>query len=600
MKRPRVDREAHRAKPALRAGIRHESAAALIPLLSRPGEGAEARTRRTEPVGRIILFLGISLLATIVALVPVVGNGFTNWDDDHYVVNNRTIRQLDLGTVRTMFAGPFEGTYVPLVLLSFAIDYRVSGLKPAAFHLTNLVLHVANTALVFLLVFLWDRRSLSALVVSLLFGVHPLHVEPVAWITARKDLLFAFFFLISLIWYCRFLTGGRRAGAYALSFASFVLAMFSKVVASTVPAVLLLIDVARGRRDVTRMAVEKLPFVAVAVPLGILNVMAERGAGATGAESAYTLFEKVLMAGYLLLFYALKVVLPFGLSAFYPYPLRSGSHLPLQFFVVSALAVAALATFCYLACRSRAALLGGGFFLLSILPVLQLVPVGAAFAADRFAYVPMIGLLFVLGAAASQFGEKPGVWKRWDRAVVCAVVLISLAFAAVSWRRALVWKDSVTLWNSVLSRDPGCVVALSNRGAALTQLRDYEGATNDLERARTLAPYFAPIYWGLGEIAGNRGEFGRAVELFSQAIERDPGYAAAYYKRGVAYYRQMEYGKAREDVSRAFALGYTVHPELARRLEQETGRPLAGAPGFAEAPSEGSTGGDAIPPVRHR
>ncbi len=541
-----------------------KSAETDAPLDAGGGQSPASRARPAPAASALLL--AISLAVTAVAFSGVLGHGFTNWDDDRYVINNRTIRTLDPGTVRAVFSGPFDGTYSPLVMLSFAVDYHLSGLNPGTFHLTNLILHLANTALVFWMVMLWDRRAVTAFVTSLAFGVHPLHVEPVAWITARKDLLYAFFFLISMVAYCRFLSARHRSRAYMVSFVAFVLAALSKVVAVTAPVVFLLFDAVSGRRDLRKMLIEKAPFLAVAVPLGVVNVLAQRAVGASEAAHAFTLIDRMMMSSYLLIFYSVKTVAPLGLSALYMYPGVTGRHLPLEFLVAPVAVVLVLAGFWFVARRSRVVLLGGGFFLINILPVLQIVPVGIALAADRFAYLPMVGILFLFGVAVSSLGARMSEHGWPKRALVGGVILIGLALAVASSRRAEVWRDSLALWNSVLAVDPACPVALGNRGSALIDRQDYEGARADLEHARALAPGFAPIYWGLGEIAGNEGQFDRAVRLFSEAIRLDPGYAAAYYKRGVALYWMKRYPEAFDDVTRASSLGYQVHPDLMARL----------------------------------
>ena len=260
-------------------------------------------------------------LLTVVAHWHGLWGQFVDWDDITHVTKNIAIRALTPEHWQMMFTGTIAKLYIPFTWLSFAVDYQIWGRDPFGYHLTNLVLHVANTLLVFLLVrrLLAGRNSqpeLVALLTAVLFGVHPLRVESVAWVTERKDVLFAFFYLLAIGAYLRWITKNKRS-AYWFCFGCFIAATLSKATAVTLPVVLLLLDYFWARRAAWP---EKNPFFAVSVIIGAVTFVAQAaGVGETlpNAE-VIPIFARVGLVGYSALFYIRKFFWPFHLTAVYP------------------------------------------------------------------------------------------------------------------------------------------------------------------------------------------------------------------------------------------------------------------------------------------
>ena len=267
---------------------------------------------------RVVLF--ISLL-TIVAHMRGLSGEFVEWDDNTHITQNPAIRSLSPAHVWTMFTVPAAKLYVPLTWLSFAVDYQIWGRNPLGYHLTNLLLHLANTLLVFALVsaLLRDRSAHGktvAAVTAALFGVHPLHVESIAWATERKDLLFAFFYLLGLLAYLSWVTNRKRA-AYWCTFACFVASALSKSAAVTFPLTLMLLDIFWRRRIALA---EKIPFFAVSVIITLATLSAQAaGKGDTVVNAQIIpVWSRLGLTGFCSLFYVGKFFWPFHLSAVYP------------------------------------------------------------------------------------------------------------------------------------------------------------------------------------------------------------------------------------------------------------------------------------------
>ena len=364
-----------------------------VPPRSRPAA-------RRPPRFESLLWLGAILVLTFAVYAPSLDNGFTNWDDDRYVETNPLLRHPGLKAVLTT---PVEGNYHPLTIWSLALNYRISGLDPASYHWLSLLLHLANTALVFLFIRkLSGGRLWTSVVTSLFFGIHPMHVESVAWIAERKDVLYAFFYLTGLIAYLKYLER-RQLRWLGVTLLAFVLSVASKPAAVVFPITLLAIDYYCRRAFDLSLVVEKVPFLAVSLAGGILTLKAQQSTGAIGVHM-WDPLQKLLIASYGTLMYVVKLFLPVRLSALYPYP-AAGKGLGPEFYVAFVTLLVLLTTVVYLCRRSRAVLFGLAFFFVNIVLVLQFFTVGQAVMADRYTYLPYIGLFFAL---AWWLDERPG------------------------------------------------------------------------------------------------------------------------------------------------------------------------------------------------
>ncbi len=523
---------------------------------------------KTASWSRILLPLIPALLAFII-YIPAIGNGFVNWDDPAYVYENLHIRHLDIKWIFTAVVG---SNYHPLTMLSHTLDYAIFGLNPAGHHLTSIVLHAFNSALVFLLAdkligalnLKGNRGSaVPALIAGLLFALHPLHVESVVWIAERKDVLSAFFFLITILTYIRYTQSMGRRGFYALTLIFFLLALLSKPMAITLPAVLLILDyhpLKRPRKNTAELLIEKIPFFALSITSAVLTLLAQKSGGAVTLISTYPLHTRLTVAVKGYIFYLYKLILPITLAPHYPLPLNPGFSDPV--FILSLLLFILISLLCVLmAVKGRRALPALWlYYVITLLPVIGIVQVGSQAAADRYAYLPTIGFIITAGAGFNYLYKRSGSIKILG----ISLTLVALALLAVKTSAAIpVWKDSIGLWsheinflNTLKSKDRlASTIALYNRAKAYELQGRSAEAITDYSRLIEINPSYINAYLNRGVIYGKTNRYREAVEDFSRALKIDPYSAAAFHNRALAYKALGEMTKAGEDFTMARRLG---------------------------------------------
>lgn len=490
------------------------------------------------------------LIITFLSFYPCLCNGFTLWDDDRFVTENNLIRDLSFQGIARIFSEVQYFNYNPLTLLSYAAEYHFVGLgDPFIFHATNLALHLLNSILVFWFIRLISKNTAVSFITALLFGIHPMHVESVAWISERRDVLYSFFFMSSLIAYFYYLKRNKNAGYYYLSLCLFLFSILSKTMAATMPAVLFLVDYLM-RREIDRKALlEKVPFLAISCVFCTIAYFAQSSGGCIG-QGGFDPANNAAVAIYGLGFYLEKLVFPVGLSAFYPYPnginnAIGGIFLP-SLPLLLAVSVAVIISARY----TRKAVFGAIFFLVVIFPVIKVIPLGRAITADRYVYIAYIGLFYIIAEGLCCLSRKGGLYKT-------AVIVLSAAFICffsfLTWQRCSVWKDDISLWNDALKRYPSTEAYLG-RGIAHANAGRIDEAMRDYNKALEIDPYFSDIYTNRGNLYAARAELDKAVEDYSMAIRLSPGAYKPYYNRGVIYNRTGDYGKSIPDFSEAIKL----------------------------------------------
>ena len=522
------------------------------------------------------------LVAFMVFLLylPALENAFVNWDDPTYVYENLRIRSLDPGLLKWAFTSAFFGNWHPLTTLSFALDYALWGLDPRGWHLVNILLHAFNTLLVALLATRLaahgsadsggthelNKGAIAAgIVTALLFGIHPLHVESVVWVSERKDLLCTFFFLLSLLAYLGY-TPSRRPVLYISSLVFFAAALMSKPMAVTLPAVLLILDLhPLGRLKAKGAVLEKIPFFALSLFSSSLTVWAQRSAEAMVALEAYPAATRLFVAVRAYIFYLLKMVLPLDLAPFYPIPEKTGL-LSIEFAGLFAL-LSALTLFCILSFKRRRVFSAVWlYYMVTLLPVIGLVQVGNQAAADRYTYLPALGPFLLAGLLAGLIIERCS--KRWLVAPVAGMMLVSGVLADTTIRQIAVWKSSVTLWSYEIELFPDAAhPGHYNRGLAYYGAGEYEAAIEDFKRAVELEPGHARAYNSRGAAYASLGNPEQAVEDFKRAIELNPGHARAYYNLGKVYFGLGDRERGLINYKKAAALGVKEAVDYLRRAD---------------------------------
>jgi Tfp pilus assembly protein PilF len=483
------------------------------------------------------------------------------------------------------FHGCAYGDLDPLTWLTFGLDHAVWGTRPIGYHLTNIVLHAANTFLVAVLAarlqeqanglskgLSGKRHSIAAVcLTAALFGAHPLRVESVAWISERKDVLCAFFYLLSLLSYVAHTDGsdqgrGSRyspSRSFVFSFLFFCLALASKPMAVTLPVVLLLLDWyplgrTASRSDAAACVREKIPFFALSVIVSLITVFTQKAAGYMTYMNYLSLSTRALVAMQSIEAYVVKIILPIDLLPLYPYPDRvsiasSEFFLPVIFFI-------SVSIVCLLYVRtSKIAFAACAFFIVALIPTLGIVQVGAQPMADRYSYLPSIGPCLLIGVAAGRLWDSRATSLRGARIIRGTLALAAIGYILVlsyqTTRQIAVWKDSITLWSAVIDREPRLLpIAYSNRGIAYKDRGAIAQALADFNTAIALDPKSAFPYVKRGIIYGEQGFYARSINDFTLALAADPWSADAYIGRGLSRERLELLDDALSDYNAAVAL----------------------------------------------
>lgn len=479
------------------------------------------------------------VVATFVAFIPALSNGFVSWDDDYMIVDNPYFRGFGWKQLRWIFVGSWDTYYLPLSWLSYAVDYALWGLNPAGFHLTSLLLHCACAAVFCLLsARLWPPassldRALAAGFAALVFSLHPLRVECVAWAADRRDVLCGLFYLLSLLFYVQAAAAEKPRWRLAASFAAFLLAASSRVVGVTLPAVFVLLDVyplRRLRAPFLRRSVredravwrEKIPYAA-ALAAGVFVYLTDLGTQKCGmAWANYGLAQRAAQAAYGTAFYLRKTLWPSGLSPMHLHPSFDPWAAP---YVMSAAAVVALAGLA-VARRKRWPFLpaAGACYLAILGPFLGFFPCGRHIAADRYSYLACLPWAALAGAGLLALLRA----RRIPRAVPLALAAAVLgALGRLTWSQTKVWKDTESLWTQALKVREDHPYAHCALGTYLAQNGRMDEALPHLRRAVALAPNEAQSLNSLGCALAGRGELEEATALFSKALQLSPDYREA-------------------------------------------------------------------------
>jgi tetratricopeptide (TPR) repeat protein len=504
----------------------------------------------------------VPLILTALVFYGIQGDFFTNWDDTEYVVNNPLIKSLDLRNILHIFSPKslVSGQYQPVTILSYAINYAMGALDPRGYIAANILLHLFNVLLVFIFFRKFSGNDRIAGICAVLFGIHPLHVESVAWITGRKDVLYALFFLSAMICYLAYgeKKGASRAVAYGLTWILFVLSLLSKSAAVILPAIMLLIDYYQGRRFSVRIVAEKIPFLIPAVIVGILAIHGQAGNGSLEGNALVPLQGKIIIAAYSFMFYWAKFFLPIHLSSFYAYPMTVHPSTWSLWYKLSLPGVLAIAGLAFRFRRDRATVFGFLFFLVSIIFLLHFVPVGSTITADRFTYIPYIGLFFI---GAFYFEKLIAGATRNPRTRILltaggVVIIAILCFIARD--RCTVWRDSITLWSDVIEKDGdktrAALTGYTNRGAEYMNRGQFDRAFDDIHRVIVSGQADENACGSYGVIFRNLGNDDSAIVYLTKAITMNPAREDFYLERGLAFGMKGLLDPARADFTRAVAL----------------------------------------------
>ncbi len=509
--------------------------------------------------------LYIGVLAAVILLITIIvysnslNNGFVQWDDYKYVSDNEDIKHLNNQSIFRYFTTYYLKMYQPLTMISYALDYKIGELNPLTYHRTNVVFHTLNALLVFCFILLLTKQVPIAAVSALFFGIHPLHVESVAWISERKDLLYSFFYLASLISYILYRKRNNSYRFYFLAILFFLLSLFSKSAAVTLPFILVLTDYYLGKKLAFKSHLDKIPFFALSIILGIVSLLSQRVIGSDlDYVTGYTILDRLFMGAYAFTFYIVKSIFPFGLSAIHPLPLKPEGVLPITYYV-SGLTFIFFAYILIRLFKSKADeflkkdfIYGALFFFFTIVLII-FIPVGQALVAERYTYIPYIGLFVILGRIYVHLGQRKYFFSpklQYTYAAVIGIMLIVFAHGAYS--RNAVWKNTDTLFSDVIEKYPETGIAYNNRGNVRRDQNDFQGALEDYNKAIELN--YSDAYNNRGILRNKMNDYKNAVEDFNRALRGTSDREKAYYNRGIAKLNLEDFSGAVEDFSKAIEI----------------------------------------------
>ena len=495
------------------------------------------------------LCIGVILVA---ATLGVYGQtltfDFVDWDDSFYVANNEHVAK---GLTRESAAWALLSTerinWHPLTWLSHMADVELYGLHPGGHHATNVLLHVLNSLLLFALFSSMTHAPWRSALVALLFAIHPLHVESVAWISERKDVLSVCMGLLSTWAYVSYARRGR-AWRYLLSAAFLALALMSKAMLVTLPFVFFLLDYWPLQRRATRLLfLEKIPLLVLSAGTSAITFVAQRSIGGAETEQPLRILERIANAVVSYATYLVETLWPSRLSMFYPHPyIPEAGGVPLAAWQIAASAAALLAISALVVrFRDRRwAGVGWCWFLGTLVPVIGLVQVSHQAMADRYMYLPSVGLFLMIAWGGSELFEL--FRSRWDRGdvVLCGAAISLIALGVTAWSQTAHWRDSISLFRNAVEavpRNPSIRYNLAN------QLRDageIDEAIREYRRALEATPDSAPLNVNLANVLRSRGMTEEAIALYERALRAKPDDVRAHINLGSAYRNQGRFEEA--------------------------------------------------------
>ncbi len=523
-----------------------------------PPSEQQTATSPTARGGAIVYMAPLAIfIFTVLAFLPALQNGFVNWDDEMTLVTHARYRGFDWEALQWMFTTFYMGHYQPLTWLTFGLDHFLWGLDPFGFHLTNIVLHGINAVLFYYAsvrllalsapkVPVTNKVALTAAacISALLFAVHPLRVESVVWASQRRDVLCAFFLLVTILVYVKATSTPRRGAAYrkwmTAALSVYTLSLFSKAAGITLPLVLLVLDVYPLRRlaydpakwlerEKRQVFWEKVPFVLLAMIFGIIALIAQRDGAALKSLQQHGIPARLAQAFFGIVFYLWKSIVPLNLSPLYELAAQVD---PLDgSFVLSAVVVVAV-TLGLVAMRRRwpAGLAVWLVYVAILMPVLGAAQSGPQIAADRYTYLACLGWALLVGAALLHWRPRPiaTIASGARFAVMAAAASALLAsLGALTWRQAQVWHDSERLWKHAVAATPHSASAHYNLGFVFSQRGEIDAAEEQYRRSIEINP--APdAHNNLGLILVRRGKLDEATEHYREALRINPLHKNAY------------------------------------------------------------------------
>lgn len=504
------------------------------------GPGTAIRGQASEPcIWRPAILAGLLILLSVVVYLPALHCGFI-WDDDLYVTQNPMLTDTN-GLHEIWFSAHTQSQYFPLVYTTLRFERDLWGLNPLGFHLVNILLHGLNAALVWMI--LLRLRVPGAWLAAAIFAFHPVGVETVAWIAELKNVESLLFYLLALLAWMKFIEPSDRSRwlYYGLALASYVLALFAKTTACTLPAAMLLVLWLRGLPINRARIVQILPFLGIGLGMGLLTVWWEKHLGdfREGFDIAFNFAQRLLIAARALWFYVGKLIWPANLTISYPL-WRIDIASPAQYIPVAGCAAVGVALWIWRKRIGRGAIAGVIFFVAALSPLLGFIVEGSfhySYVADHYQYNASIGLIAIFAAVVSRWLAASRIWLPFQAALL-------LLLGVLTWRQCAPYHDLETLWRDTLAKNPDSWVAHHNLGVVLFEHGQLDEALEQYRAALSLHPNGDAEQGDLGTALLEKGNYPEAIQHLELAVAINPKLFQAQNSLGLAYSKTGDYDRA--------------------------------------------------------
>jgi Tfp pilus assembly protein PilF len=562
-----------------------------LPGIKMKSQRAKAKVRNnltdmlvaTEAPGDVSLMqrLGLPALVFMIATIPflpILSNQFVEWDDYENLISNTHYRGLGWSQLKWMFTTFHMGPYQPLSWVSYGLDYLIWGMNPTGYHLTNLIFHAANGVFLYFVARRLIAAALSmaidqehwqleagAFFAALIFAIHPLRVESVAWATERRDVISGFFFIATIYCYLRAVSNARdrSKGWLAGALAAYIFSLLGKATAMTLPAILLILDIYPLRRlngdlrawwaPIQRgVFLEKIPFIIPAVAFAAVALVGQRQSTALKSLESYGIDARIAQSFYGTSFYLWKTLVPIWLSPLYEISPRFSAW---DLAILAGAASTIIITIMLYLMRNRwpAGLACWAYYVVTLGPVLGIVSTGPQLVAERYSYLACLSWAVLAGGTLCYlFRRLPQ--KGNAALVMAAAIIVTGVLGALTWRQSTIWLDTGTLWNHVLKLDPNSSIAHYNLARFLAKQGNQAEAIAHYREALAIRPDDADTHNNLGLSLAIRGETGASLKEFQKAVQIDPHYAKAFFNLGRVYAREGELEKAADGYRQALKL----------------------------------------------
>jgi len=541
-----------------------------------------------------ILLLGAILLITFISFQPSLNNKYVNWDDDKNFSENELITTINDSNFWSNSRKIFKlenhviGNYNPLTIFSFALEQKIfsDAQRPFWRHMNNILLHLICTLFVFLIGLRLKLGTPAAVLLALLFGIHPMRVESVAWITERKDVLFGAFYLAALFYYIKGKQDGFSKRKHAIIAVCVILSLLSKIQAVFLPISMILVDyyLSKDSRITFKNILTKAPYLLGALVIGLVNMYTLKDQGSI-SDQAYSGITRLFIGSYSLVVYYIKALVPFKLSPLYPYP--SKIDWPFYVSIISFLVTGAALYYTYMK-KHKVLFFGLSFFFVNIVMLLQILGAGQGFLADRFTYIAYFGLFFII---AYYLGQLIKTKPNFKMPVYAVCGLVCMAYAYMTFQQNKIWENSGTMWTHVLKYYKKSTLPWGNRAnyhrdAGMTgeALNDYSEVINldqrnpepynsrarlyfnfnerdsllkaldNYNKAIELKPTDVEYVVNRGATYAKLGDLQNSLKNLNEAEKIDPSFANIYLNRSVIFNQMGDYPKALADIDRFLAI----------------------------------------------